>query len=236
MPPQKRRVEKQVAREVTNNLGDDYKFTRNPVLAATRAENRKRRRLAAAAASAPEVTCQIEGCNIRLSKNHLNELTVCTDHAAAIWEIVERRDKSPYLRATLAASIRDRDRIRAQHRSQERAEALTFGRSPEAPGDIYFVRVNGLIKVGWTTDLHQRVRSYGPGAELLAHYDGFRCDEANLHKQLTPARVKGREWYADSDILAMYITETLTKHGPPSFTTVAWTDHDKPTVKPKTWR
>lgn len=84
-------------------------------------------------------------------------------------------------------------------------------------GHLYILRLNGLIKVGWSRDLEERLRAYGPDVELLARWEGSRSDETNLHRQLRPALARGREWYEDGPILAAFIAEAVEKYGPPHF-------------------
>lgn len=96
-------------------------------------------------------------------------------------------------------------------------------RSAQGHGHIYFIRLNDLIKVGWTGDLWNRVKAYGASAQLLVAYPGTRDDETYLHRQLRPALAKGREWYEDGAVLAHFIDEALAKYGqPPSFDAM-WT-------------
>lgn len=89
-------------------------------------------------------------------------------------------------------------------------------------GHIYFVRLNGLIKVGWSRDVDARLRAYGPDVEVLAIYEGTRTDETNLHRQLRPALAAGREWYEDGKILADFVAAAVAEHGPPEVFT-EWT-------------
>lgn len=90
-------------------------------------------------------------------------------------------------------------------------------------GDIYFVKIGELVKVGWTRDLYQRIKSYGASAVLLVNYPATRDDELALHRNLTPARAKGREWYFDNGVIAMYVSEALAKYGPPADMSTLWT-------------
>ena len=74
------------------------------------------------------------------------------------------------------------------------------------------------------THAHQRLKSYGASVELLALYPASRDDETNLHRQLTPARARGREWYEDGPIIQLFIDKALEQFGmPPSFDGL-WTE------------
>lgn len=106
--------------------------------------------------------------------------------------------------------------VAAREKSEDQAAQRAF--MAREDGDIYFIRLGELVKVGWTRDLWSRVKSYGASAELLVSYAGTRQDETNLHRQLTPARAKGREWYEDGAIIAKFVDEALKQYGmPPTF-------------------
>jgi hypothetical protein len=73
---------------------------------------------------------------------------------------------------------------------ESRAKALA-----SLPPVVYAVRVDGAIKIGHSTELHNRLRKYGPTAELLAFIPGTRSDEKSIHDALTPYRARGHEFY-----------------------------------------
>lgn len=219
MPRSRIRTRLERERDNAAELGDIYKFTRDPELAARRAEARRQR-----AQTTPYVrfvVCSIRGCKVETPESV--GIAVCLDHAVEIWELVERADDNPYLRENLPKQIAARDAIRAEHREVERADNKAFINSPQTVGDIYYARVGTLIKVGWTTDLYERIRSYGPDTELLAHYKGTRSDETNLHRNLKPSRAKGREWYHDDPIIRAFVTRVIRQYGEPRFTETGWT-------------
>lgn len=151
---------------------------------------------------------------------------ICERHANQIWQYVEDRDTNWCDRPIAGSEARD------YQRDENRKKRAVARRKPTAHGEIYFVLVDGLIKVGWTSKLADRIRAYGPKAILLANYPGTRSEESTLHKQLTPARAHGREWYHDGDILRMFVDQAIATHGPPRFQTVGWTE-PKPIVAGK---
>lgn len=146
------------------------------------------------------------------------ELPICYTHSAVIWtELVHhhiRRDQ--FIDEIVEVNARLSERL-AREKVQEKAEFLA-----RQDGDIYFIRLNGLVKVGWSRDLRQRVRSYGASAELLVSYPATRDDETYLHRQLRPALAKGREWYEDGPVVQAFIDEALSKYGEPRLV-VEWT-------------
>lgn len=228
----RRRVRTRIERDNAANLGDDYKFTRDPELAEQRAENRRQR--AASASRAKFTICAIRGCRANVVAE--GAVSVCVEHAVDIWEIVEKRDKSPFLREVLGEDIARRDRIRAEQRAATKAEDKALIAAPDAIGEIYYIKVGGLIKVGWTSDLRKRLRAYGPEAEVLVHYEATRRDEANLHRQLKPSRAKGREWYQDDPIIQAFVTRAVREHGPPQLVRLAWTGPARDALRVKSWR
>lgn len=157
-------------------------------------------------------------------------IAICSLHQVAVWEHVNQTLNEPSIYESRLALKARRDAILLAEQDVLLAEAelerqgrQARARNIDLPGEIYYARVGGLIKVGWSSVLYQRIRSYGADAELLAHYKGTRRDEANLHRQLAPSRAKGREWYNDDPIIRAFISNTIRQHGPPRFTEALWT-------------
>lgn len=174
--------------------------------------------------------CLVPGCGQELStyfrptfadpekRDHTRHLPLCIQHQLVVWHNVQATKRDPLV---IEASEGLLDRVLAdQEAAHQKQKAAHLARRD---GHMYFIQINDLIKVGWTRDLHDRLRHYGASAELLAHYPATRDDETNLHRQLRPALAKGREWYHHGDILRMYLAETLAKHGPPTVK-VTWTE------------
>lgn len=155
---------------------------------------------------------------------------LCEPHADAAWYEVEKRDALRFEQDIVGAE--GRDYMRDEFRKQRKAARA----KPTALGEIYFVQIDDLIKVGWTSKLAERIRAYGPKAILLANYPGTRKDEAALHRQLVPARFRGREWYVDGPIIRAFIDEAVAKHGPPRFDAIPWTEPKGTPTKPRYWR
>lgn len=64
---------------------------------------------------------------------------------------------------------------------------------------VYFVKHEGLVKIGYTADLAVRLRSL-PG-ELIAFLPGGRADEASFHRRFHPLRMHG-EWFRNEPPLS----------------------------------
>lgn len=140
------------------------------------------------------------------------DLPICYRHAAVIWhQFLGEFGKRPGFIGAVA-DVRDAlDARDAAEHEREKADHL----ANTTNGDIYFIRLNGLVKVGWTRNIWQRLKSYGASAELLVNYPASRDDETNLHRQLRPALAKGREWYEDGPIIADFISKALKEYGSP---------------------
>lgn len=166
--------------------------------------------------------CIVPGCGNELhvfgvrerhepdQRDHKRHLPMCLDHLAVAVAQSRPRENDPLMVGALA-SVFER-RMVARKAREDAAKAARLARTD---GHIYFIRLNGLIKVGWSRDIEQRINSYGPRVKVLALYPGSRDDETNLHRQLRPARALGREWYEDGPILADFITVALEQYGPP---------------------
>lgn len=164
--------------------------------------------------------CLVPGCAKELwrwvrgdcpveERDHLRRLPLCLDHLAVAAKQAARRD-DPLMVEAVATVIQRQATARDDQDRKRKAARLA-----SIDGHIYFIRLNGLIKVGWSRDIAQRINSYGPRVEVLVIYPGTRDDETNLHRQLKPARALGREWYEDGPILADFIAVALEQHGPP---------------------
>jgi len=128
--------------------------------------------------------CPIAGCKNPPVAGGL----VCTPHGVQIWAHVETvRDKSGF------AELVDVERDRMQRQAQDNARAVAATR---ARGWIYFLELDDKIKVGWTSNLENRIKSYPPHARMVVEYPATRADERDLHRTLRQSLVAGREWYA----------------------------------------
>lgn len=129
--------------------------------------------------------CAIPGCRNGTTIKGL----VCTAHGVQIWAHIESvRGKDGFHVAE--AVKRQQDRMEREAAENERALAAT-----RAEGWIYILALDEKIKVGWTANFEQRMKSYPPHSRLLARYPASRADERDLHRTLRISRVAGREWY-----------------------------------------
>jgi hypothetical protein len=80
---------------------------------------------------------------------------------------------------------------------------------------IYYAKIGGHIKIGWTSRLEQRMRSYPPNTELLAIHPGSRSDERQLHRRFAVHRSHGAEWYPLVPVILDHIKRVVAEHGEP---------------------
>jgi hypothetical protein len=153
-------------------------------------------------------------------------LPMCFDHQMIVWTNVQAMQNDPII---LEANARVVERLREKEAAEHEARKKRWAERRD--GHIYFVRLNGLVKAGWSRDVHERLRAYGPLADVLCIYPGTRDDETHLHRQLRPVLARGREWYEDCKIIEDFVADAVKKHGPP-VTYDEWTK-PKQVIKPR---
>lgn len=164
--------------------------------------------------------CLVPGCGEELRKrygiegdhDHTISLPLCYKHLSVAYVQAKPGANDGLMVRAVTELLGLRAAKQRERETQNREEWLARHR-----GHIYFVRLNGLIKVGWSKDVHERLRAYGPDVEVLAIYPGSRDDETTLHRQLRPALARGREWYEDGKILADFVTKAVAEHGEPQW-------------------
>jgi len=87
--------------------------------------------------------------------------------------------------------------------------------APPIPGIIYYLRIGGFIKIGWTSDLGKRMKSYPPDTALLAAMPGLRTDEQRVHRKFAHLTTHGREWYPLAPQITEHIERVRLEHGEP---------------------
>jgi hypothetical protein len=139
--------------------------------------------------------------------------TVCLSCQMSVVESVRQ---VIYMPDMSVAMIR-RERIKHEkNREARRTESMIAAGMKDATGIVYYIRINGQIKIGFTTNLRQRSRNYPPGSELLAVEPATAYTERDRHQQFQRDRVRGREWFEPSDELEAHIAELAELHGVPT--------------------
>lgn len=86
---------------------------------------------------------------------------------------------------------------------------------PLAEGHVYFLLSDSVVKIGWTSDLDERMRAYSPGARILAVMPGTKADESRLHKKFGHLKTNRREWFAYSPQVMEEVERVVREHGDP---------------------
>lgn len=72
---------------------------------------------------------------------------------------------------------------------------------------VYYVEADGLVKIGYTANLSQRMRAYPPSSVLLAVEAGGRDLERRRHAQFARYLKVGREWHSRSEEILRHVNE-----------------------------
>lgn len=182
--------------------------------------------------------CSWTGCDETLlvdtwdaNLDHAIETTpLCFTHATRIWAIMEKELEQ---QEKMSALDNEQDILKWWKASEERKEVAkqrrrdTISDRKRHPGCVYYLALDGHIKIGWTQHLEQRLKAYPPGAELLASHDGSMETESHFHEKFKVYRSKGREWYKQAQPIMEHIERLRAVRRKP----VAYRDYS--TVDPK---
>lgn len=200
------------------------------------AEERRRRAQAAAQrrerrnAAIDWATCLVPECDDSpisgLPEDSDIRLPLCCYHETMVWRTVQRYEGRPDV-------IEASQQLAAE--SAERSAEARRRHLAKQEGHIYYIRLNGLIKVGWSRDVDARLRAYGPDVEVFTFHPGTRTEETDLHRNLRPFLARGREWYEDCPAMRDIIAKVVERHG--SRRTIdTWTRPKPAVIKPRAWR
>lgn len=149
--------------------------------------------------------------------------TMCMRCQLHMVENVESVVEMPALTEAIARQSRQRH---LQKKLDARMTRMLEQSGVEADGWIYYMRINGRIKIGFTTNLRQRSRNYPPGTELLAVEPGTRETEKRRHAQFSRLLAQGREWFAESEALTAHIAELAEKYATPTKAMHSYRTHE----------
>lgn len=90
-----------------------------------------------------------------------------------------------------------------------------YPREPDPMGKVYYLLVGDLVKIGFTTNLAKRLKTYPPHAELLAVEPGPKSLERQRHRELRNSLRQSNEWFVRSDEVEVQIAAVLAEHGAP---------------------
>ena len=127
---------------------------------------------------------------------------VCRHHATAIYRSV-RRDYE-YVMEESPEALTRRDQVRAEMQAEAEARKATA----EARAVVYYVRLGGRIKIGYTTQLRNRLASFRTTVErveLLATEPGDPRLERERHNQFGKHRIRNSELFREHPELMEHI-------------------------------
>lgn len=132
------------------------------------------------------------------SMEHL-PASVCPKHAARIFlhlrEFVDKADRKDLgMRLLTTMAQRERDTYRSAPAS------LVLDNV------VYYVRVGDHVKIGYTSNLGNRMKAY-PTGRLLATEPGGLTEERKRHEQFAHALDVGREWFRITPDLMAHIKD-----------------------------
>ncbi len=150
---------------------------------------------------------------------------LCRPHAVEVDKALKRE-----ARFTLNAQAERKAETEAN--KARTAELIESGFKPGegdlVPGWVYYIELDGLIKIGFSTNVKNRMRAYAPTAKLLAAEPGTKKVERSRHQHFGAYRALGREWFRDTPELRTWITTVITEYGPADHMAYTWGGPAKP--------
>lgn len=152
--------------------------------------------------------CSWSGCR-KISAYGLF-VPICEAHAELVTKAVSQRQERRDERLNETVT-RVRQDAQTTVREIETGQPITH---PEyIPGWVYYLEIDGIIKIGYASDVTDRMRAYPPTAKLLAVEPGTRTLEAERHGLFNAYLAHGREWFRDVPELRNWIASLVAQHG-----------------------
>lgn len=156
-------------------------------------------------------------------KEQYDYATICMTCQVKVMENLEKSVFMPELSEAMRVKAR---KLWEEKRSQTVAELPMRRVTPDMEGMVYYLRINGQVKIGYTKDLKKRSRAYPPGSLLLAVEPGNPDLERSRHKQFFRDLAKGREWFYESDALVAHVAALVAEFGRPEALMHKYTAHE----------
>lgn len=93
-------------------------------------------------------------------------------------------------------------------------ETSTVEKPTSKVGWVYYLRVDGHIKVGYASNLRNRLKAYPPTSEFLYAHRGTKATEKVAHSMLYLWLAQGREWFEDRPEVLEYVAAQERRYGP----------------------
>lgn len=144
--------------------------------------------------SASEETCVWPDCEAEIGPVHA---PLCIRHLTKAYRIYR----------TSHLWMLDNAEDHSMSKALQRAGKEPLKRIRKTDGLVYFIRFGGLVKIGWTSDLDQRMKEV-PNEEILGTVPGTMDDEKRCHIAFAHLRVKG-EWFRPEPELMEFIADVV---------------------------
>jgi len=142
-------------------------------------------------------------------------MPICREHAAQAWKAFEDVEPESYKRVIRGEAFEVAAEQREAHAAAKRRKIDNSRR----PGSIYYVQIADRVKIGFTTDLYQRMMHYPPHSVLLALHPGTPALERQMHQQFSVHLADGREWFHPNEELTAHMAAVNAKY--PNTPTIA---------------
>lgn len=156
-------------------------------------------------------------------KEEYDNGTICMHCQIDIMGNLEKFVAMPEMSEAMYREARKRTELAKQEVVQNNRRLQA---DPNSTGFVYYMRINGQIKIGYTANLRQRSRHYPPGTELLAVEPGTTETERKRHGQFVRDLARGREWFRESDDLHAHIEKLAAEFPVPSELMHRYTAHE----------
>lgn len=134
-----------------------------------------------------DTECLVHHCEKEVPQHHGFKL--CERHLAKAWAAYELANGRPQAPNNPEETINYTD--------------------PTTPGAVYFIRIGELLKIGWTTNINNRMHRLVPDAVLHVQ-PGTRQDEHQYHQQFKDHLAKGKEWFHMNNTTMQMVEELRT--------------------------
>lgn len=99
-------------------------------------------------------------------------------------------------------------------------EALAMQRAYDAQSVVYYIRIGDYIKIGFTTNMTERIKSLRVDAtDIMATEPGGRAKERERHEQFADIRRGRKENFERTPELLTHIARVRREQGKPRITT-----------------
>lgn len=123
---------------------------------------------------------------------------ICAHHAILAFRFVADQADSVDPISRIAFALDELDQARARRFRTE--SAVDAGESV-----VYYLLIDGLVKIGSAANLNKRLAAYPPTAEVLATEPGGRDLEMSRHAEFSEYLSARREWFTPGPRLRVHI-------------------------------